>query len=83
MEIRFDVNSTDAIVVTCPGATHHKVRAAMLASGLLVDGGFDTLSTIPNAVVLMPKQGIDRTMTLEYLMREVELLVDKGEVQTS
>ena len=83
MEIRFDINSTDAIVVTCPDATHYKVGIAMLASGLLVDKGFDTLSTIPNAVVLMPKQGIDRTMLLEYLMREIDQLVDRGEIRTS
>ncbi len=76
----FRLSVSRAIVVTGPGVMHYRVTRAMLASGMLVEGGYQVMDE-DHTVVLVPKDGVGTVEILQRLAMEIKTRIDSGEVK--
>ncbi|HSW78140.1 MAG TPA: hypothetical protein VLG36_05050 [Candidatus Chromulinivoraceae bacterium] len=74
-----DVAFGQAALVRFPGAGHYKIGDAMIKSGLLIPGGFQSVDM--NTVVLIVPAGTSPTDAVVRLTAEIEKLAKSGEIR--
>jgi len=77
--LELDVAFGQAALVRFPGAGHYRIGDAMIKSGLLITGGFQ--SPNKDTAVLIVPAGTSPTDAVLRLTEEIEKLIASGEIR--